>query len=72
MKGGPAAWTADASKQLGLQAGGGEDDLWITDYEEALKLAKKERKLVLVDFTGSDWCGWCIKLKDEVFSKEEF
>src|SRR6202011_321292 len=29
-------------------------------------------KLLLVDFTGSDWCGWCIKLNKEVFSKPEF
>ena len=26
----------------------------------------------MLDFTGSDWCGWCIKLNKEVFSKEEF
>jgi len=70
VKGGPSAWIADANGKLGIAGAG--DDLWMTDYEEALKIAKKERKLVLVDFTGSDWCGWCIKLKDEVFSKEEF
>ena len=40
--------------------------------EDAKALAKKENKLILADFTGSDWCGWCIKLKDEVFSKPEF
>ena len=34
--------------------------------------AKAEKKLVLVNFTGSDWCGWCIKLDREVFSKDEF
>ena len=34
--------------------------------------AKTEKKLVLLDFTGSDWCGWCIKLDKEVFSKPEF
>jgi len=45
---------------------------WITSYTDALAQAKKEKKLVLADFTGSDWCGWCIRLKDEVFSKPEF
>ena len=50
----------------------GADDLWQTNFEMAKAKAKAEKKLLLVDFTGSDWCGWCIKLKDEVFDKEEF
>lgn len=45
---------------------------WLTDYDKAVKLAKKEDKLLMLDFTGSDWCGWCIKLDKEVFSKPEF
>lgn len=45
---------------------------WETDMEVALKRAKDENKPLLLDFTGSDWCGWCIKLKDEVFDKPEF
>jgi len=45
---------------------------WLTDYDKAVKLAKKEDKMLLLDFTGSDWCGWCIKLDKEVFSKPEF
>ncbi len=45
---------------------------WDDDYEKALAKAKTEKKLVLLDFTGSDWCGWCIKLDKEVFSKKEF
>lgn len=45
---------------------------WITDYQDALKQAKEQNRPVLVDFTGSDWCGWCIKLNKEVFSKPEF
>jgi thioredoxin-related protein len=40
--------------------------------EKAVEAAKKDKKDILVDFTGSDWCGWCIKLNEEVFSKEEF
>ena len=34
--------------------------------------AKEEKKLVMLDFTGSDWCGWCIMLDREVFSKPQF
>lgn len=45
---------------------------WSDDFEASLKKAAAKEKDVLVDFTGSDWCGWCIKLKKEVFSKEEF
>ncbi len=45
---------------------------WLTDYDKALALSKKTGKPILADFTGSDWCGWCIKLKDEVFKKPEF
>jgi protein disulfide-isomerase len=46
--------------------------VWVTDYAQALKDAKKQKKILLLNFTGSDWCGWCIKLDKEVFSKKEF
>ena len=45
---------------------------WLTDMTQAKERAKSGQKLILVDFTGSDWCGWCIKLDREVFSKPEF
>jgi len=45
---------------------------WLTDYEAALRKAKAEDKPILLDFTGSDWCGWCIKLKKEVFDQPAF
>jgi protein disulfide-isomerase len=45
---------------------------WETDFEKARELAAKSGKFMLLDFTGSDWCGWCIRLKDEVFSQESF
>ncbi|RYG42475.1 thioredoxin family protein [bacterium] len=45
---------------------------WLTNYDQALKLSKKTGKPILVDFTGSDWCGWCIRLDKEVFSTPEF
>jgi protein disulfide-isomerase len=49
-----------------------EDSAWSSDYKASLAKAKKEKRLVLADFTGSDWCGWCIKLKKEVFDTKEF
>ena len=45
---------------------------WYTDLDEAKAVAAKENKPLLVDFTGSDWCGYCIKLHAEVFDKPEF
>lgn len=45
---------------------------WQDNYEKALGQAKAEKKLVLLDFTGSDWCGWCIKMDKDVFSQRKF
>jgi len=45
---------------------------WLTDYKEAVKVAKKENKPILINFTGSDWCKWCFRLTDEVFSQDTF
>lgn len=45
---------------------------WLTDYTKALEKAHTEKKAVLLDFTGSDWCVWCVKLKREVFDTPQF
>ncbi len=45
---------------------------WTENATEAMATAAKEGKDLLIDFTGSDWCGWCIKLDKEVFSQEPF
>jgi thioredoxin-related protein len=45
---------------------------WLTDAQAAQAKAKQENKLVLLDFTGSDWCIWCKKLKRQIFDKPEF
>jgi len=55
-----------------LGANAAESLTWLTDLPKAQAQAKTEKKLVMLDFTGSDWCGWCIKLNNEVFSKPEF
>lgn len=48
------------------------DLTWLTSVPEAQAQAKKESKLVLLDFTGSDWCPTCKLLDEDVFSKKEF
>ncbi len=48
------------------------DANWLTSVPEATSQASRENKLVLLDFTGSDWCGWCKKLVAETFSQAEF
>ena len=45
---------------------------WGDNYKAALATAAKENKKVLLDFTGSDWCGWCIRLKKETFDQPSF
>src|SRR6266550_2134821 len=48
------------------------DTLWQTDYKQALALAAREKKNVLLDFTGSDWCPYCIQMAKEVLNRPEF
>jgi len=48
------------------------DSAWLASVPQAMDQAKRENKLLLLDFTGSDWCGWCKKLDAETFSQPEF
>jgi thioredoxin-related protein len=45
---------------------------WTEDYASALTKAKKEHKLLLLNFTGSDWCPWCKKFDAEIFATKKF
>lgn len=45
---------------------------WGTDFEHARELAQHEHKFILLNFSGSDWCGPCIRLHNEVFETEAF
>ncbi len=56
---------------LGLVSARAEAN-WLTDFPKAQAEAKSSHKLLLIDFTGSDWCIWCKRLHAEVFSKPEF
>ena len=60
--------TAEETTQAPASAKAG----WLTNFAKAQEEAKSQNKLLLMDFTGSDWCGWCIMLEKEIFSKPEF
>lgn len=51
---------------------GAADGAWTEDFAAAQAKAKAEGKDLLIDFTGSDWCHWCVKLKEEVFDHDVF
>jgi len=45
---------------------------WLNDYKKAQEEAKASNKFLLLDFTGSDWCGWCKKFDKEILSQSQF
>jgi len=45
---------------------------WLTDFDTAKAIATSEHKYILLNFSGSDWCGPCIKMKKEVFESDSF
>jgi protein disulfide-isomerase len=45
---------------------------WMTNFDDASTIAKKDKKPLFLFFTGSDWCGWCHKLENEALSTNEF
>ncbi|UGS23963.1 thioredoxin family protein [Flavobacterium channae] len=49
-----------------------EELTWHTDMSAATDISIKEKKPLFLFFTGSDWCGWCIRLQKEVFKTPEF
>lgn len=52
--------------------GARQDGTRPVDYKKALEQARSEKKFLLLDFTGSDWCEGCIRLEKEVFGTPEF
>lgn len=63
---------AACAASLGFTSAFAGGEGWTHDFAAAKKQAADEKKDLLVDFTGSDWCGWCIKLNEEVFSHDPF
>jgi thioredoxin-related protein len=45
---------------------------WHYDLQEAKEIAKKEHRHILLNFSGSDWCGPCIRMHKEIFDNESF
>ena len=45
---------------------------WYTNLSDAVSISINKKKPIMLFFTGSDWCGWCIRLKKEVFNHQEF
>ena len=60
-----------AAAMLALKVQAGEAT-WLTDVNKAEAQAKTDKKLVLLDFTGSDWCSWCKKFKADVLDQSDF
>lgn len=48
------------------------DTEWLSDLDRAKQIAQNENKMILLNFSGSDWCAPCIKMKQDVFDKPEF
>lgn len=46
--------------------------VWNNNLKNAIEVSKKTNKPLLLFFTGSDWCGWCMRLQTEVFKTPEF
>ncbi len=57
---------------FGLNATQAQELKWYTDVKEAAAVGKKQKKPLMLFFTGSDWCGWCIRLQKEVLLTPEF
>jgi len=49
-----------------------ESSAWLTNYEQALRIAADQKHCVLIDFTGSDWCIWCVRLHKEILETKFF
>jgi protein disulfide-isomerase len=84
VEGGAKPWIESAEKALkgevasktegtdGTAAGSEQHGDWLVSWDQALAESKKTKKPIFADFTGSDWCPWCIKLREEVFDTPQF
>ena len=45
---------------------------WESNFDAAKKTAKEKHELILLNFSGSDWCGPCIRMHTEIFSDAGF
>ena len=68
----PRLFFLAAALSVGLAVFARAESAWLHDYTNAQEEAKPNHKLVLLHFTGSDWCGWCIKFDKDVLSQPKF
>jgi protein disulfide-isomerase len=68
----PSQPPPDEDRPAPPATGNAPQTLWRMDLPGALSQAQSENKLVLLDFTGSDWCPWCIKFDQDVLSTSQF
>jgi thioredoxin-related protein len=64
-----AAFAVLAADANDVQMDGATAGEWTMDYDAAVKLARKENLPLMLNFTGSDWCHWCIQIEEKVFGK---
>jgi protein disulfide-isomerase len=57
---------------VGSYAVEAQELVWHNNMDTAMEISKKSKKPLMLFFTGSDWCGWCIRLQKEVFKTAEF
>jgi thioredoxin-related protein len=55
-----------------MEAPPAAESSWLTNFDTAQERARSEKKVLLMEFTGSDWCPPCIMLERQVFSQPEF
>lgn len=65
-------WFGCGRKETGPRRVSAPDSAWLTDFDAARTQARTENKMLLINFTGSDWCPPCLMLHREVFSQPEF
>ena len=68
----PRLFLVAAAVSLAFAAFARAESDWLHDWNKAQEEAKANHKLLFLNFTGSDWCGWCIKLDKDVFSQPKF
>ncbi len=66
------ALTITAQAEDAVQLEGAKVGHWTMDFDAAVKLAKEKKVPMMLNFTGSDWCGWCKLMDKGVFAKEEW
>ena len=68
----PRLFLAAAAVSLVFAGFAQAESNWLHDYSKAQEEAKANHKLLFLNFTGSDWCGWCIKFDKDVLSQSKF